>query len=70
MRLLWKFHLGNSNPTQIPGITIQGNGTREPRMDFSWFGLILFYLFLVLVTCGFCRLLTTPVFSFNNLHVV
>ena len=68
MRRSLEIPLGDSNPTQIQGITIQGNATREPRMDFSWFGLTFF--FLVLVTCGFCRLLTAPVFSFNNLHVV
>lgn len=39
--------LGNSNPIQIQGITIQGNGTREPRMDFSWFGLIFSYMWLL-----------------------
>ena len=53
MRRSLEIPLVNSNPIQIQGITIQGNGTREPRMDFSWFGLILLYLFLVLVHVAF-----------------
>ena len=38
----------------------------NPGWTFLGLGL-LFLFFLVLVTCGLCRLLTASVLSFNNL---
>ena len=55
MRRSLEIPLRNSNPTQIQGITIQGNATREPRMDFSWFGLTFFFF-----SFSYMWLLETP----------